>query len=83
MAHWNTGVVAILLAGFPGAVSAQADCDTMRPGPARTDCYVGLSRLSRGQSDLAAGQARVQSDAARYRRITGTAHPKQKPHHRQ
>jgi hypothetical protein len=83
MTHWNAGVVAILLAGFPGAVSAQVDCDTMPPGPTRTDCYVGLSRLSRGQSDVAAGRARVQSDAARYRQITGTARPKQKPHHRQ
>ena len=33
-------------------------------GPARTDCYIGLSRVYRGQSDVAAGNALVQSDAS-------------------
>jgi hypothetical protein len=51
-------------------------------GQARTDCYLGLSQLYRGQSDLAAARARAQSDAAWYRAITGTDPPKQKPHRR-
>jgi hypothetical protein len=80
MTHWSASVVAILLAILPGVVSAQVDCDAVPHGPARTDCYVGLSRIYRGQSDVAVGKARVQSDAARYRRTTGTNHPKHQPH---
>jgi len=45
----------------------------MPAGPARTDCYIGLSRLYQGQSDLAAAKARAQTDAARYRQLTGKA----------
>jgi hypothetical protein len=44
----------------------------MAPGPARTDCYIGLARIYRQQSEIAAGVARQQSDAAIYRRVTGT-----------
>jgi hypothetical protein len=77
------GVVAILVASFPGVVSAKVDCGAVPQGPARTDCYLGLSQFYRGQSDVAAGKARVQSDAARYRQVTGSTHPKHKSHHRQ
>lgn len=72
MKHWAASVVAILLASFPGVVSAQVDCNAVLAGPARTDCYIGLSRVYQGQSDVAAGNARVQSDAARYQQVTGT-----------
>jgi len=34
-------------------------------GAARTDCYRGLSQFYRGQSDLAAAEARAQTVAAR------------------
>jgi hypothetical protein len=44
----------------------------MAPGPARTDCYIGLACIYRQQSEIAAGVARQQSDAAIYRRVTGT-----------
>ena len=57
---------------------AQADCTTIPAGPARTDCYIGLSRLHGAQSDVAASKARVQSDAARYRQVTGTSRSKHK-----
>jgi hypothetical protein len=40
MVHWTASVVAILLASFPGVVSAQVDCDAVPAGPARTDCYI-------------------------------------------
>jgi hypothetical protein len=63
MRHWTARVVAILLAGFPGVASAQVNCEVIRHGPARTDCYLGLSQFYRGQSDLAAARARAQSDA--------------------
>jgi hypothetical protein len=82
MRHWTARVVAILLAGFPGVASAQVNCETIPHGPARTDCYLGLSQFYRGQSDLAAARARAQSDAAWYRAITGTDPPKHNPHRR-
>ena len=64
-------IVAVWLARFPDLASAQQNCEGMPAGPARTDCYIALSRIQGAQSDLAAGKARVQSDAARYRRVTG------------
>jgi hypothetical protein len=82
MTRWMASVVAISLVGFPGGASAQ-NCEAVPAGPARTDCYIGLSRIHQGRSDIAAGKGRVQSDAARYRQITGTDHPKRRRHHRQ
>jgi len=64
MTRWRASVLAILLASFPSVVSAQVDCAAVPTGPARTDCYIGQSRIYQGQSDVAAGNARVQSDAA-------------------
>jgi hypothetical protein len=82
MTHWTTSVVTIVVASFPGVASAQVNCDAIPHGPARTDCYLGLSQFYRGQSDLAAARARVQSDAAWYWAITGIDPPKHKPHRR-
>ena len=65
-------VAAILLANFPSVVNAQVDCYAVPAGPARTDCFIGMSRVYQGQSDVAAGKARVQTDAARYQQVTGT-----------
>jgi hypothetical protein len=79
MTRWTASIVAILLASFPGVVNAQVDCNAVPAGPARTDCYLGLSQFYRAQSDVAAGKARLQSDAARYREVTG---PKRNLHHR-
>ena len=59
MTHWTARVVAILLAGFPVIASAQVNCEAIPHGPARTDCYLGLSQFYRGQSDLAAARARA------------------------
>ena len=72
MKCWAAGVIATLLASFPGVASAQVDCNAVPAGPARTDCYIGQSRISQGQSDVAAGKARVQTDAAQYQQVTGT-----------
>jgi hypothetical protein len=68
-------VAGILLAGFPVAARAQVDCSTF-PGPSRTDCYINVSRAAGLQSDVAATKARVQSDAAAYRKVVGTSGPK-------
>jgi hypothetical protein len=65
-------VVALWSARFPDVATAQENCQAVPAGPARTDCYIGLSRGYRGQSDVAAGNARVQSDAARFQQVTGT-----------
>jgi hypothetical protein len=73
MKHWTAIVVAIMLASFPGVLSAQVNCNAVPYGPERTDCYLGLSQFYRAQSDLAAARARAQSDAAWYRAITGAA----------
>ena len=64
-------VVAVWLARFPHPASARDNCQAISAGPARTDCYIALGRLHGAQSDLAAGKARVQSDAAHYRQVTG------------
>jgi hypothetical protein len=82
MKRWTASAVAILLAAFPSVASAEANCEAAPHGPASTDCYLGLSEFYRGQSDLAAAKARVQSDAAWYRAFTGTDPPKHKPHRR-
>src|SRR5579871_1931453 len=82
MAHWTIGAAIILLASFSGVARAQPNCDGIPPGPARTDCYLGLSQYYRAQSDLAAARARAQSDAAWYRAMTGINPPKQKRHRR-
>jgi len=76
----STVVVAVLLASFADATSAQTNCEALPAGPARTDCYVGLGRIHRGQSDVAATKARVQSDAARYKEMTGARLSKRESH---
>jgi hypothetical protein len=73
MYHWTTMVVASSLASLTGMASAQIDCGALPPGPKRTDCFIGLSRIHQGQSNIAAGKARVQTDAARYRGTTGSS----------
>jgi hypothetical protein len=80
MTRWFASVLAILLPSFPGVANAQVDCNAAPAGSARTDCYIGLSRIYRGQSDVAAAKAGVQSDLARYRQVTGTSRSKRKLH---
>ena len=82
MTHWMASVVAILLASLSGAASAQVDCGTIPRGPARTDCYLGLTQFYRAQSDLAAAKARAEADAAWFRAVTGTDPPKHRSRRR-
>ena len=82
MTPWTASLVAVLLVASPAVAGAQANCEAIPRGPARTDCYLGLSQFYRAQSDLAADRALAQSDAAWYRAITGTAPPNPKPHRR-
>jgi len=78
----RAAIVVMLLAILPGGACAQVDCEAIPKGSARTDCYLALSQFYRGQSDLAAARARVQSDAAWYRAITGIDPPKHRLHRR-
>src|SRR5262249_15995785 len=52
-------------------IVVQVGCDSMPAGPARTDCYIGLSRISRQDSEIAAGAAQRSKDIARYHQVTG------------
>jgi hypothetical protein len=78
--HWTACVVFAGLTSLPAFASAQPNCEAISKGPKRTDCYLALSQFYRGQSDLAAGKAREQADAAWYRAITGTDPLKAKQH---
>jgi hypothetical protein len=55
--------------GASGFASAQVDCDTM-VGPARSDCYIGVARIQRQKSEIAASVARQRTDAANLYRVT-------------
>ena len=59
-------------------IVAQANCDSMPAGPARTDCYIGLSRLNRQDFEIAAGTAQHGKDTAKYHQVTGQ-HRKRTP----
>jgi hypothetical protein len=59
MTRWTASIVAISLASFPSVVNAQADCNAVPAGPARTDCYLRQSQIYSAQSALAAAKARA------------------------
>ena len=63
----------VLLAADPLAVArAQVNCESFPTGPARTDCYIGLSRINRQKTEISAGVARQQTETAIYHNVTGT-----------
>jgi hypothetical protein len=68
-----------LAASSLGVANAQVDCGAIPAGPARTDCYIGLSRINQQKSEIAASTARQQADSATYRQLTG-GRPKPKRH---
>jgi len=72
LAYLGGAAVLIAIAGW-----AQVNCEAIPPGPARTDCYIGLSRIARQNSEIAAGVAQQQTDRAIYRSVTGSS-PKKK-----
>jgi hypothetical protein len=65
------GSAALLAAGSLGLAVAQLNCETFPAGPARTDCYIGLSRINRQKSEISAGVAQRQAEAAIFRKVTG------------
>jgi hypothetical protein len=64
-------------AGLSSFATAQPDCATVPPGPARTDCYIGLSRINRQKSEISTSVAERQTDNAIFRKVTGK-YPKKK-----
>jgi hypothetical protein len=61
--------------GMPA--TTQAGCDSLPAGPARTDCYIGLSQIARQKFEISAGVAQQQKDIARYHQVTGK-HPRRR-----
>jgi hypothetical protein len=61
----------LAIIGWSGSAISQVHCETIPTGPARTDCYIGLSRINRQNSDIAAGVAQQQTDRAICRSVTG------------
>lgn len=51
--------------------TAQLDCNSLPSGPARTDCYIALSRIGRQEFEIAAGAAVRSKDVARHHTVTG------------
>jgi hypothetical protein len=78
----TASLVTVLLVAPPAVADTRPNCEAIPRGPARTDCYLGLSQFYRAQSDLAADRALAQSDAAWHRAITGTDPPKHRPRRR-
>ena len=74
----RAGLVAFV-ASSPYIARAQVNCETIPPGPARTNCYIGLSQINRQKSEIAGGAAQQQTDSAIYRQLTGRS-PKTKWH---
>jgi hypothetical protein len=64
-------LLVLVIIGWSGSAMSQVNCETIAPGPARTDCYIGLSRINRQNSEIAAGVAQQQTDRAIYRSVTG------------
>jgi hypothetical protein len=74
------GGAALLAASSLGLAMAQVNCETLPPGPRRTDCYIGLSRINRQNSEISAGVAEQQAETAIYRKVTGRRPNKKRRH---
>lgn len=65
------GAALLAAAASLGLALAQVSCETLPAGPARTDCYIGLSRINRQKSEISGGVAQQQAETATYRKVTG------------
>ena len=65
------GALLALVASSNYVAKAEVNCEAIPAGSARTDCYIGLSRIYRQKSEIAASTARQQSDGAIYHQLTG------------
>jgi hypothetical protein len=69
--------IAVVCLAVPKEARAQ-DCESMS-GPARTDCFIGRSRIYGQQSGIAASSARVRTGEEYLRAVTGGTY-RPKPH---
>jgi len=65
------GGAALLASGSLGLAVAQVNCEMFPAGPARTDCYIGLSHINRQKSEISVGVARQEAETAIYCMVTG------------
>ena len=72
------GGAALFAASLLGFAMAQVNCETLPAGQARTDCYIGLSRINRQKSEISGGVAQQQAETAIYRKVTGKRHNKKR-----
>jgi hypothetical protein len=54
-----------------GVATAQMNCEAIPAGPARTDCYIGLSRIGAGNAAIAGTKSKLQSEGATLQQVTG------------
>ena len=70
---------AAVIAGLAPVRQARGqDCASLS-GSARTDCYIGRSRILGEQSDIAASSARLRTSAERLRAVTGGSYDPMQP----
>ena len=60
----------VAAAGSPQCAVAKVVCAMIPAGLARTDCYIGLSRVNRQRSEISAGVTQQQTESAIYRKVT-------------
>jgi hypothetical protein len=74
---WGGSVSDVIVSANSGA--NWYNCGAIPAGPARTDCYIGLSRVNEQKSEIAVSTARQQTNSATYQQLTGSR-PKTKRH---
>jgi hypothetical protein len=70
----TTVAITVAVVSLPKLSGAQVNCEALAAGTNRTDCYIGLARIHRQRSIVAAGAAEKSSDAAALGRLTGASH---------
>jgi hypothetical protein len=70
--------VAVITGLAPVKEARGQDCASLS-GPARTDCYLGRSRVLGEQSGIAASSARLRTSAERLRAVTGGSYDPLQP----
>ena len=64
------GGAALLVAGSLSLAMAQVNCETFPAGPARTNCYIGLSGINRHKFEISAVLLSTKP-RPKYRKVTG------------
>jgi hypothetical protein len=67
----RVAVILPAVAACPAVALAQVNCEAMAPGPARTDCYIGLGRINQTRATMATDAAQRSGAPATLRKYTG------------